>query len=505
MFIRFKIFFILISISISVFGQNTKDSLVHKVYFYENGNRSSEGGLLNGKPEGLWRNYYPWGILKSEGNRVNYVLEGTWKFYNRWGDLERTIDYKNGKKDGLINTYSDSCYLILKEPMVQDVKHGIEISYFDEKGQKIKWKTPYKEGQKDGMSKEFDKSGLIITLISYRHGFIRNKEEINRSDRNGKQGTWKEFYKNGRLHKSMRYRDDILNGYYKEYDREGKLVTAILYVDGIPQEDEDLLNQLEVRRTYYENGQVKWEGGFTPEGLKQGAHTEFSERGEIDGTSIYHNDTLIAKGKMNEQGQRVGYWEEYYASGQIKGKGKYKDGVKIGDWVYYHFNGKIEQKGKYTREGLPQGKWVWYYENGDVLREENFYKGLEDGDFVEYNRTGEVITKGTFLEGRKDGYWFYELGDYREEGVYFEGRRQGIWKHYYKNGELLFTGQYIDGNPEGKHRYYYENGVLRREENYSVGEPDGIWRSYNDLGDLFLTTVYKEGKEYKLDNKKLKD
>ena len=38
-----------------------------KVFFYNNGQKSSEGFLEQGKPNGYWKNYYETGILKSEG------------------------------------------------------------------------------------------------------------------------------------------------------------------------------------------------------------------------------------------------------------------------------------------------------------------------------------------------------------------------------------------------------------------------------------------------------
>ena len=476
-----------------------------KVFYYPDGSKSSEGEMLNGKPVGYWKNYYPWGLLKSEGNRKNEKLDGTWKFYNVAEDLSKTIDYVDGKKSGFIRSYDDSCYLVMEEQVVQDVKHGLEKKFYTMPGRRVHWVTPYKEGVKDGLSKEFDPNGLLITIITYRHGFIKSKEKINRSDALGKQGIWQEYYEGDLLKREMKYKNDLLHGYYKEYDRSGKMTTAILYLNGVVQEDQDLIAKLEMQRTYYETGELEWERGFDKFGVEQGPHIKYNKKGEIESVEMFSGGKLLAKGKLNELGQRIGYWEEYHANGKVKAKGKYKDGVKQGDWSYFFDNEKVEQKGRYTKNGKPHGYWVWYYKNGDILREENFRKGLEDGQFVEYGEDGTVIAKGEFLDGNKEGFWFYELGDYREEGMYREDRREGNWKHYYGNGKLLFQGMYVDGYEQGRHRYYYSTGILKREENYSVGEPEGTWKSYNAQGDLFLTTVYKDGKEYKLDSRKLKD
>ena len=50
-------------------------------YTYPSGVVSSEGNMVNGKPDGYWKTYYPDGGLKTEGNRMNFKLDSTWFFY----------------------------------------------------------------------------------------------------------------------------------------------------------------------------------------------------------------------------------------------------------------------------------------------------------------------------------------------------------------------------------------------------------------------------------------
>ena len=66
-------FYLILLVSFS-FGQ--KDT-IKQVYYYPDSQISSEGQMVNGKPVGYWKVYYPWGILKSEGSRKNYQLEGS--------------------------------------------------------------------------------------------------------------------------------------------------------------------------------------------------------------------------------------------------------------------------------------------------------------------------------------------------------------------------------------------------------------------------------------------
>ncbi len=86
--------------SILVFSQKESKtkSNAYNVFYYENGNISSEGSMRNGKPDGYWKNYYENAVLKSEGNRKDYMLDSIWKFYSYDGRLNLEISYKNGKK-----------------------------------------------------------------------------------------------------------------------------------------------------------------------------------------------------------------------------------------------------------------------------------------------------------------------------------------------------------------------------------------------------------------------
>ena len=63
---------------------------------------------------------------------------------------------------------------------------------------KIQQTIAYNNGKKEGLSKEYDKDGNIITLLEYNNDFLVSRERINRTDSKGlKQGEWKEFYPNG--------------------------------------------------------------------------------------------------------------------------------------------------------------------------------------------------------------------------------------------------------------------------------------------------------------------
>ncbi len=470
-------------------------------FFYPNGKVSSEGTLLNGKPDGYWKTFYENGVLKSEGNRRNFQLDSVWKFYNEQGVLTTEYVYQSGKKNGLKKTYSgESQKLLTEEQYVNDIKQGLTNLYKD--GYKSK-EVPFVNGKEEGIGREFSKDSLVITITTYKNGYVTREEKINRYDKFGKkQGNWKSFYPNGAVHIECRYVEDKLDGYFKEYGLDGNLLKTEKYDFGVLKKNVAELVKLDVKNDYYESGKLKSSGTFK-EGTAEGVTRYYSEDGKIINAKIYKDGELIGEGVYDEKGFQQGKWKEYYPNGELRAEGEYLDARRLGDWVFYHQNGKVEQKGKFLKGAKPSGTWTWYYESGNLLREEKFTAGLEDGAMTEYNDSGRVIAQGAYLDGEKEGFWFSEDGDVREEGNFKNGQKDGQWKTTYKNGKLAFEGKFIDGNPDGKHTYYHDNGRLKEEGDYTVGRKENNWKYYNYEGVLETTINFKNDEEQKIDGLKM--
>lgn len=499
---KLKVFIFFLFACLGVYAQSDTSGLT--VFYYPDGKKSSEGIIRNGKPDGYWKTYYASGAIKSEGNRVNFLLDSTWKFYSEDGIVVVSYSYKEGKKNGIKKTFDPKTgALLTDENYVDDVKQGESIAYFP--GGAVKSRTKFVEGKEEGIAYEYNEEGVIQSIITYRYGFTSKIERINRKDKNGwKQGVWKDFYDDGKVKLEGRYTDDKKDGYFKEYDKKGSLVSTTKYVKGVLQKDVPELAKVDIRKEYYPNGRIKYIGGYK-DSLPQGPHRQYDEEGNIVSTQIYEDGELIGEGVMDEKGKQQGIWKEYHPTGELRATGEYKDGKRIGEWVFYHVNGKIEQKGKYDAKGKAQGKWKWYYESGNLLREENYLDNRLDGKMVEYSDSGAVITRGEYLDGQKEAEWFYQLGDYREEGVYKSDRREGVWKHYYNsNGRVRFEGNFIDGNPDGKHVYYYPSGRVQQEGKYVMGMKEGDWEFRDEFGAVYLKITYANDVEIKIDGVKVR-
>jgi antitoxin component YwqK of YwqJK toxin-antitoxin module len=502
-----SLFFLLFGIPLMIAAQfvdSTKEN--YKAYYYEEGNISSEGTLRNGKPDNYWITYFPNGLRKSEGNRKNFLLDSTWLFYKENGNIQYKINYLENKKHGVYQHFDENCLLVKEEFFKQDVINGVSKTFYPDSAQiLVKKSVPYEDGRREGVGYEYAKDGRITAIVTYDKNFIISNEQINGTDKNGlKQGVWKEYFSNERLKTEKRYKDDKLNGYVKQYNSQGKLESATLYINGEEQSGENNIADFDVNTIYYPDGTPKSTSVYNKAGKRDGVSTYYDKDGSISNTEIYKNGYLLRKGIIDANGFYQGNWEEYYLNGKLKSKGAYKDGKKYGKWEYYFTTGKVEQKGSYDANGRFTGEWNWYYENGNLLRKEEFRKGIEDGELAEYTLEGKLITKGEYFDGEKEGEWFYELNDHQEKGKYRYGERNGYWEHRFPEGKVSFEGSYVDGAPQGKHKYYSEDGYLIKEENYSFGQKDGKWKWYDAFGNETTTITYDEDQEVRIDGQKIK-
>lgn len=485
-------------------GQTPQDG--YQVFKYPNGTVSSEGIFKNGKPEGFWKSYYVTSIKKSEGKYTNFQLDSIWVFFDQAGDTIKKINYLFGKRNGYSYEYkkdpSEGLYISSKELFAGDRKEGTAYFYFPDG--KILQTFSYNNGKKEGLTKELDRNGMVITLMEYNNDFLISRERINRSDNKGlKQGVWKEFYTNGSVKSEKNYRDDQLHGYFKEYDTRGVLTLTMLYDSGsiVKSEVEDQPD-IEIENRYDQNNKLIYSGPFRNK-VPVGVHREYGPDGKVKNSFVYNdNGLLISEGIVDDGGKFNGKWKDLYPDGKTQAEGQYTDSRRSGVWKFYNNEGKMEQTGSYN-SGRPDGLWKWYYENGALLREEEYFQGQRDGTYTEYSSTGEIIAQGVYTDGEKNGDWKYKSGDNTEEGKYIIGLRDGLWKSYFPDGKIKFKGNYVQGNPDGQVTYYYENGRPREEQFYRMGIRQKTWKKYDEEGVPILTITYKDDVEVSINGVKI--
>ena len=394
---RYRIILSFILNTLCVYYSNSQNNPNgYNKFYYENGKVSSEGTMKDGKPDKYWKNYYKTGKIKIEGNRKNFQLDSVWKFYDEKGRITKSIYYKEGKKNGLTTIFDTLSNIVIIESYVNDIKEGYTRSFY--KNNKTKSITKFIKGKQEGYSYDFTVASLITGISFYKGGILQGYEKINQKDANNKkQGIWKEFYDNAIVKKEQKFNDDSLDGYVKEYDRKGNLLSTKKYDNGKRILKAPEIANVLIYKENYDDGTLKYEGVYL-DSVAIGTHYKYIKKLRCDSslfkrddtTTIYirklvcrnipipdsaieyFDGTIIAKGAVDTMRNRVGLWTEYHNTGEFKGKGIYKEGNRIGDWEFFYASGQLEQKGKYDKKGKMQGTWKWYYESGKLWREEYY-------------------------------------------------------------------------------------------------------------------------------------
>ncbi len=505
-----KLLFIFICVYCKVcLGQVTKQENGYVKIYFPNGKLSSEGIMVNGKPDGYWKTYYVNSVIKSEGNRKNHLLDSVWVFYSEVGDTLEKINYVMGKKNGYSYKYSSleqkntgkKNIVKSKELYVNDSKEGLSFYYYPEGS--IHEIINYKNNKRNGNGKEYDKQGVPITLYVFYNDYITDKQNINRTVNGSKVGIWKDFYEDGKLKTEKEYKSDQLSGYNKDYDKVGKLTLNLLYRDGklVDRPKQDSLD-IDEKIDYDSSGKIIKKGYFR-KGVPVGIHREYDGNGKVINAFIYNElGKIVSQGIINDDGSREGNWTYFFDDGFKKSQGLYTNNRQNGEWKFFFKEGSNEQIGNF-KNGVLNGEWKWYYNNGKPLRLETFTNGKRDGKYLEFSITGDTIEKGSYLDGEKEGFWKVIAGDIIEQGNYSNGLKDGIWKEYFKNGVLGYEGNFIQGNADGKHIYYFEDGRVREEQYYVSGIKEKIWKKYTIVGALLLAVTYENDTETRVNGIKL--
>lgn len=486
-----------------------EDSLYNKnikVFYFPSGSKSSEGELINGKPEGYWRSFFENGNLQSEGNRLNGLLDGEWLFYTSEGILKQTITYREDKKNGYSLIYDSLGTTVLKQMyFVNDQLDSIQMEFYANGC--LKSEVFMRNGKKVGKEKIFaEKDGRLITENTYDEGFLKSTKELNRYDKDSlKTGYWQELYPNGKVKSEGYYRKGKPNGIVKNYNSKGGIDKMEKFDNGKKDEEAEEIVMLQLHKEYHPNGKIRLEGGYT-DGMKQGVFREFDMTGDtVINSYMYEKDTMIAQGIVLKNGEYEGPWEFYYKTGEIKSKGTYENSIRQGKWVYYYKSGKKEQTGKYKND-KPTGMWIWYYPNSAVKKQEYFRKGKPEGEYVEYDIDGNEIVKGEFFNGKEEGLWVYQYNDHFSKGEYSEGDKNGKWvETYLKSGKKRFEGEFSYGSAKGKHRAFYPNGKLKYFGKYKSGNRHGVWRFYRNDGTTAIEIKYKYGRPLSIDGEAIRN
>lgn len=382
------------------------------------------GEFKEGNPIGTHQKYYENGEIQSKkiyDDKKRLTLVQNFKkgkikhgFYreNGWDGL-----YYNGEEIGFWKRLE---YNALEKTKVERI-------IFVEK-------TPHRDQYYTDIGTPFALNYMLennyITKYFYDDGQVRDKEiTLQNSER-----IFTKYYKNGIISES----ND--NKIEKLYYENGNIRMEVVF-------SKDNYSQI---NEYYENENLSAinkndKSGFT--------RIAFFESGEVK--YIYKNDQKTIPTENIKS---------YYENGQLKYEINFVDQNLSGEFKIYYKNGNLKLKGntlkvpfeKIIASYLDSKYRVLYFSSPGMVE----YKKIEFLESLTSNITfiDSFLQSGNFLEEAYKNnslelegpvFSYHENGQLKEELLYVNNRKDGIFNSYYSDGELKVNGKYLKGNRVG--------------------------------------------------------
>lgn len=451
----------------------TSETFVDKDYF-DNGVLRLEGGIRNGKRNGLWRYYNPNGILTGESTYLDGDLSGPQKTYYLNGGIHTEYYCDSNKTNGLYKEYYENGQLKAQSWYMNDLQQGRYFNYY--KNGKIQ-NTGYLENGKNvgtinylysngnpDLDQVYNDDNILVGIKQYdTKGNMLDSAMLPNGN-----GKYTRRYENGQLLCIATYANGGLNDSLTLYYPNGKVMGKWLYkygkFDGNAKRW-DTMGNISMEKNYtlgddegtyrsYNDGRLFYEANYLND-----------EQNGI--TKIYHTNGKVYKEYEWQNGERTGYSNYYSFDGLLMYRLKYLEGAIIA--VSY-----LGKDGKMVKD-IPidrySGLIVTYFPSGVVSARINFKNGMINGMRTEYYASGVKFRETEFL-----------CNDYH-----------GSDKIYFANGVISEQSEYEYDELNNSYKSFYENGKIKEERTYYMGDLEGWSRTYDNSGKLTQEVRYIDG------------
>ncbi len=243
-------------------------------HFLPDGTKEFEAQYLNDEESGTWRTWHPNGKLRWERSYAMGRMTGTSKIYNLDGKQESEETYEDGMSTGYKLFHANGKVAIDRERRF-DENHGPTRSY--EPGGELQLVRYFLDGRMTGYTYA-GADGKLLDTIPLGEGVLKLRPK----------------YANGTPSREMDYRNNEIDGVYKEYLPNGKVLEESIYVCG----------------------------------QRNGKNTEFFADGKPLSVSNWKND--------EREGEQLEYWD----NGQVMDRSYWTEGELNGERTLYDRTGK---------------------------------------------------------------------------------------------------------------------------------------------------------------------
>lgn len=184
--------------------------------------------------------------------------------------------------------------------------------------------------------------------------------------------------------------------------------------------------------------------------------------------------------------------KDYWENGNLKSELRYEDGELNGLSVWYMANGKPQLEVTYSHNKMDGLSRRWY-ENGNIMEETWYKEGVQDSVFRAYSLKGLLVEEGYYVDGKLNGDYrrWYENGQVFQEGQYVDDMMDGVWFVFYADGSLAAKADFDKGT--GTQTGYEQSGYKCLVTNYVDNVKHGREVYYNPDGRVTRVAVYEYG------------
>ena len=248
--ILFVLLFAFIAMSIKLQAQNdtiNKYDDQHRkhgtwVKRYPNGQIQYRAEFEHGKPTGTTKRYHKSGNLKAV---MNFQPSGRvfTELYNKEGDKQAEGYYLERKKDSIWTFYDENGRIVATDSYNNGNRDGKSLRFFrdGDTSNIVHWT----DGKKDGEIRQFFDNGKEKLIGYYSNGELNGPLTI--------------FYPSGFKKVEGRYKNNLRKGKWIYYGEEGDTSKVINYIDGKPENEEQLEREETKEIRELENNQGKFD------------------------------------------------------------------------------------------------------------------------------------------------------------------------------------------------------------------------------------------------------
>lgn len=197
--------------------------------------------------------------------------------------------------------------------------------------------------------------------------------------------------------------------------------------------------------------------------------------------------------QTDSKGRRQGVWMDFFANGQKRYEGEFKNDKCKGTFRYYDEQGNLKATNEFDKSG-ERALNKTYAPNGRLVATGYYVNQKKDGEWRYFDKeSGQLHLVEDNKDGKVHGWsrlYNPQNGRLAEETQYVNGVPEGQCRKYSDTGVLLIECQYRNGLLDGPVKSYYPSTAPKEEGQYAKGAKVGRWKTYNEDGDLIAEEAF---------------